>query len=87
MVSVRQPSILLRVRSREPERLARPTAARRQASPDRREVVWGWTAASLSLLVRDDPANGVLVDGNPVYIPFPSEQAREQIPDAFTWRR
>ncbi len=55
--------------------------------PDRRAVVWGWTASSLSLIVRDDPANGVLVDGNPSYIPFPPEQAREQIPDRFTWRR
>ncbi len=55
--------------------------------PDRREVVWGWTASSLSLIVRDDPANGVLVDGNPSYIPFPPQHAREQIPDAFTWRR
>jgi hypothetical protein len=54
--------------------------------PNRREVVWGWTSASLSLVVRDSPESGVLVDTKPSYVPFPPRQARKQIDDEYTWR-
>ncbi len=53
----------------------------------RRAVLWGWTASSLSLLVRSDPSAGVLVDRNPSLVPFPPSQARAQLGDEFTWSR
>jgi hypothetical protein len=53
--------------------------------PDRRAVVWGWTASSLSLLLRSRPEAGVLVDGNPSLVPFPPGDARAQISDEFRW--
>jgi hypothetical protein len=52
----------------------------------RRDVLWGWTASSLSLLVRESPTSGILVDRNPSFIPFPPADAREQLADAFTWQ-
>ncbi|MCI0636488.1 MAG: hypothetical protein L0206_21600, partial [Actinobacteria bacterium] len=56
--------------------------------PDgRRAVLWGWTATSLSLLVRSDPTAGVLVDRNPSFVPFPPSEARAQLGDEFTWSR
>ena len=54
---------------------------------DERAVVWGWTASSLSLLLRSDPNDGILVDGNPSYVPFPPSQAREQLSDEYRWNR
>jgi hypothetical protein len=54
--------------------------------PNKREVVWGWTSASLSLVVRNSPESGVLVDTKPSYVPFPPRQARKQIDDEYTWR-
>ena len=51
----------------------------------RRDVIWGWTASSLSLVVRDDPDAGVLVDRDPAYVPFPAEDAREQLADEYVW--
>ena len=54
--------------------------------PDRREVVWGWTGSSLSLIVRSDPGSGVLVDPDPTFVPFPPDEAREQLPDRYVWR-
>jgi hypothetical protein len=54
---------------------------------DRRRAVWGWTGTSLSLVVRTDAGNGVLVDRTPSYVPFPPDLARAQIPDRFAWRR
>jgi hypothetical protein len=52
----------------------------------RRDVLWGWTASSLSLLVRESPTSGILVDRNPSFVPFPPADAREQLADAFTWQ-
>jgi hypothetical protein len=52
----------------------------------RREVLWGWTASSLSLLLRGDPNGAVLVDRNPSFVPFPPGEARAQLRDEFTWR-
>lgn len=54
---------------------------------DRRDVLWGWTASSLSLLVRRDPEAGVLVDRNPSIVPFPPAEARAQLGDEYTWGR
>jgi hypothetical protein len=54
---------------------------------DRRAVLWGWTASSLSLLVRGDPGAGVLVDSHPSFVPFAPAHARTQIPAEYTWRR
>ena len=54
---------------------------------DRQRAVWGWTGTSLSLVVRSTPSDGVLVDREPSYVPFPPEQAREQLPDKYVWRR
>jgi hypothetical protein len=56
-------------------------------SANRREVLWGWTASSLSLLVRTSPTSGILVDRNPSLVPFPPAEAREQLDDRYTWRR
>lgn len=53
----------------------------------RRAVLWGWTASSLSLLLRSDPSAGVLVDRNPSVVPFPPREARAQLGDEFAWRR
>jgi hypothetical protein len=53
--------------------------------PGRGEVRWGWTSASLSLLVRGEPSAGVLVDPNPSIVPFAPGAAREQIPDKYNW--
>ncbi len=53
---------------------------------DRRSVLWNWTAPSLSLVVRDDPDAGVLVDPDPSFVPFEPADRRRQLPDAYTWR-
>ena len=52
---------------------------------DRRAVVWGWTASSLSLLLRGDAGAGILVDRDPSIVPFPPAEARAQIEDEYTW--
>ena len=53
---------------------------------NRRDVVWGWTSSSLSLLLRADPSAGVLIDRDPSFVPFPPSRAREQLGDEYTWR-
>ena len=53
--------------------------------PGRREVVWGWTASSLSLLVRSRPDAATLVDSNPSLVPFPPTEARSQLGDEYRW--
>ena len=53
--------------------------------PDRREVLWGWTSSSLSLLVRSRPDAGVLVDSNPSFVPFPPTEAHTQLGDEYRW--
>ena len=53
---------------------------------DRREVLWGWTSSSLSLIVRSDPDGAILYDRHPSYVPFLPSEAREQIPERYTWR-
>jgi hypothetical protein len=53
--------------------------------PDRREVVWGWTSSSLSLLVRNDSTAAILFDRRPSLLPFPPGDARSQLPDEYTW--
>lgn len=54
---------------------------------ERRDVLWGWTASSLSLLVRRDAQAGVLVDRDPLLVPFSPTLAHEQIDESFAWRR
>ena len=53
--------------------------------PGRRQVLFGWTSSSLSLVVRHDARSGVLVDGRPTFVPFPPAAAREQLDDRFRW--
>jgi hypothetical protein len=53
---------------------------------DRREVLWGWTSSSLSLVVRNHSGAGVLVDPNPLIVPFPPAVANDHLPDKYTWR-
>jgi hypothetical protein len=53
----------------------------------RRAVLWDWTGSSLSLLVRGSPDAAVLVDRNPSIVPFPPDDARAQLEDAYTWGR
>jgi hypothetical protein len=52
---------------------------------DERAVLWGWTSSSLSLLVRGTPSAGLLVDRNPSIVPFPTDDARAQLADSYTW--
>jgi hypothetical protein len=54
--------------------------------PNKSEVVWGWTSASLSLVVRDTPEARILVDAKPTYVPFLPDEGRRQIDDRYTWR-
>jgi hypothetical protein len=54
---------------------------------DERGAVWGWTATSLSLIARESPTDGVLVDRKPSWVPFPPEAAGDQVPDSYAWRR
>lgn len=51
-----------------------------------RGALWDWTASSLSLIVRSDPDSAILYDPNPSYVPFVPSDAREQLPDVYTWR-
>ena len=53
--------------------------------PGRLDVLWDWSAASLSLIVRADRDSGVLVDRDPSFVPFPPAEARAQIDDEYTW--
>jgi hypothetical protein len=52
---------------------------------ERRQVLWFWTASSLSLIVRERPEAGVLVDARPSIVPFPPWTARKQLADRYTW--
>ena len=78
---------------REASRRSAPRSTERRVSctaldvlpPQRRDVLWGWTASSLSLVVRTSPDAGVLVDRDPAYVPFPAEDAREQLADEYVW--
>jgi hypothetical protein len=54
---------------------------------NRRDVLWGWTASSLSLIVRERADAGVLVDRDPAYVPFPAKDARAQLDDEYVWSR
>lgn len=54
---------------------------------ERRDVLWNWTASSLSLILRERPDAGVLVDRRPSYVPFPPDVARDQIADEYVWSR
>ena len=53
---------------------------------NRREVLWGWTSSSLSLIVRSNPDGAILYDRSPSYVPFLPSEAREQIPETYAWR-
>ena len=55
--------------------------------PDRRQVVFGWTSTSLSLIVRRNADSGVLVDSRPTFVPFPPAAARDQLDDRYRWRQ
>jgi hypothetical protein len=52
---------------------------------DGRAVLWGWTSSSLSLIVRREADAAILVDRSPSFVPFPVEDARGQLDDAYTW--
>jgi hypothetical protein len=52
---------------------------------DTRAVLWGWTSSSLSLIIRNQPNAGILIDPNPSLVPFPVGEARGQLDDAYTW--
>jgi hypothetical protein len=52
---------------------------------DRRQVVFGWTSSSLSLVVRRSADSGVLVDPRPTFVPFPPDEARKQLDDRYRW--
>lgn len=52
-----------------------------------RRVLWDWTAASLSLVVRAGPDARVLFDRHASYVPFRPSEGRDQLPDVYTWRR
>lgn len=51
-----------------------------------RTVLWSWTSSSLSLIVRPRADAAILVNRDPPLVPFPPEDARAQLDDAFTWR-
>jgi hypothetical protein len=52
---------------------------------DTRAVLWGWTSSSLSLIIRNQPNAGILIDPNPSLVPFPAGEARGQLDDSYTW--
>lgn len=54
---------------------------------DRAGALWDWTAVYLSLVVRRDPDDAVLVDRRPSYVPFTPGGARASFPDEYTWGR
>lgn len=54
---------------------------------DRREVLWGWTSSSMSLLVRKDTASRILVDRTPSFVPFEPNDAHAQLAAEYTWGR
>jgi len=55
--------------------------------PSDNDGLWGWTALYLSLVVRSDPDDAILVDRNPSYIPFTPDEARRGLDDAYVWPR
>jgi hypothetical protein len=61
--------------------------ARSVLPPNRQQVLWDWPEPSLSLIVRNRPTARILVARTPSYAPFPAEQARRQMDDAYVWRR
>jgi hypothetical protein len=36
-------------------------------------------------VLRNGPGSGVLVDPNPLFVPFPPSGAEEQLPDRYSW--
>jgi hypothetical protein len=54
-------------------------------SPDRRQVLFDWTASSLSVVVRPRIGSAVLVDPRPSFEPFPPRGAHAQMPPRFRW--
>jgi len=70
----------------EVNRGPRIAEAERVVPVGKRQVLWDWTAASLSLIVRSRASSGVLVDRDPSYVPFLPEDARDQLDDSYVWK-
>jgi hypothetical protein len=69
----------------EVNRTQRIAVAERVVPNGKQRVLWDWTAASLSLVVRRSASGGILVDRDPSYVPFAPEDARKQLDDSFVW--
>jgi hypothetical protein len=52
---------------------------------DEQRAVWDWASPSLSLVVREGPTAGILVDGRPRFVPFPPSAARAELDDDYAW--
>jgi uncharacterized membrane protein YGL010W len=61
--------------------------ARAVLPPNRQQALWDWPEPSLSLIVRSRPSARILVAATPSFVPFPAEQARDQLDDAYLWSR
>lgn len=70
----------------EVDRARRPSQVDEVLPDDRRQVIWGWTSSSLSLIVRHNADAGILVDPTPSFVPFVPDAARQQLADKYTWR-
>lgn len=55
--------------------------------PSDSPVLWNATAPTLSLLVRSQPGDAILLDGEGILQPFPAARAREHLADRYTWRQ
>jgi hypothetical protein len=53
--------------------------------PHERAALWSWTNSSLSVIVRPRPDAAVLVNRDPLFVPFPPLAVRSQLDDAYTW--
>jgi hypothetical protein len=70
----------------EVNRTERIAVAERVVPNGKQQVLWDWTAASLSLIVRRSASGGILVDRDPSYVPFVPRDARKQLDDSFVWK-
>lgn len=52
---------------------------------DRSGALWDWTSLYLSLVVRADSNEAILLDRNPSYVPFSAERARARLPHKYDW--
>jgi hypothetical protein len=70
----------------EVNRTQRVAVAERVVPNGKQQVLWDWTAASLSLIVRRSASGGILVDRDPSYVPFAPKDGRKQLDDSFVWK-